>query len=150
MSHSGGELGKIKSVMSQRLKAVSKIRNVAIVDDNDQDATHIAALIHLLLGRDVVVKRYKVVATAIFGIQKSMPDLVILDDYIPPLDRAESSVSSIRRFGFAGPFIVISGNLSRGRERDLAKLEPLGMIHKDEINSFTLTEVLVRLAVDPS
>lgn len=146
-STTGRDLATLKSVLSQGLLKLPPLTSILVVGDNDQDAMHIAALMHLLLGRKVQVNRFKLVATAIFGIQKEMPNLVVVDDFIPPADRAESSIGSFRRFGYTGPIIVVSGMLTNERRREIAKLEPLAMMHKDEIDSFSVTEVLLRLVV---
>ncbi len=144
-STTGRDLVTRKSVLSKELLKLPPLQSILVVDDNDQDAMHIAALMHLLLGRKIQVHRFKLVATAIFGIKKQMPDLVVVDDFIPPVDRAESSINSFRRFGYDGPIIVVSGMLTKQRRREISRLQPLAMLHKDEIDSFSVTEVLLRL-----
>lgn len=147
---SGRDLDADKSAMLQKLGNLPAINRVAIIDDNDQDARHVSAVIHLLLGRHVDVAHYKNIAVAIQRIRDLMPDLLFLDDYLPPLDRAESSLRSLQRFGFAAPFVIISGTLTRSRRTELALLKPLCLIEKDDLNTFSIAEALSRLVPERS
>jgi DNA-binding NarL/FixJ family response regulator len=134
-----------KSELAKRIQLLPPLRNIMVIDDNAQDARHVAVVLRMLLGAASTVTSHLYLAKAVAELQRSMPDMIILDDYIPPMDRAESSLKALQRFGFNGPFIIMTGMLDRARRLELKKLGPLGLIHKDDLDSFSLSEVLTRL-----
>jgi CheY-like chemotaxis protein len=137
-----------KSELAKRIRALPPLRDIMVIDDNEQDARHAVVVLRLLLGPELVVTSHRYLAKAVAELQRKMPDLIILDDHLPPMDRAESSLKALQRFGFKGPFIVMTGMLDRQRKLELEKLGPLGLIHKDDLDSFSLSEVLTRLNKD--
>lgn len=142
---SGNDLVSRKSILMQGLARLPSFQRIAIIDDSDLDAQHLTATLNLLLGREVTIAHYKSVAVALDRTRKDRPDLIFLDDYMPPLDRAETSIRSLIRFGINAPIVIISGQLNRARRNELAKLNPVGILDKDEINTFAVGEVLLRL-----
>ncbi len=147
---SGKDLVSEKSVLMQKLAKIPPIRSIQIIDDNRLDAEHVSAVLHLLLGRDVIITQHKSMAVALETLRRSPPDLIFLDDYLPPLDRAESSMKSLQRFGYTGPIVVMSGSFTRARKTEISAFKPLGLLPKDDINSFAMAEVLARLGSDRS
>lgn len=145
-SSSGRDIDAEKSLNLQKLGKLPQIRNIIIIDDEPQDARHITAVLNLLLGRETQLRHFKSISQANQGLYKQAADLVVLDDHLPPLDRAESSIRSLRRHGITAPIIIVSGQLTRARRIELAALEPLAILEKDDINTFTFAEVLGRLA----
>ncbi len=142
---SGNDLVSRKSILMQGLARLPAFKRIAVIDDNDLDAQHLTATLYLLLGREVAVAHYRSIAVALDRTRKERPDLIFLDDYMPPLDRAESSIRSLVRFGIHAPIVIMSGQLNRARRNELAKLNPIGILDKDEINTFAVGEVLLRL-----
>lgn len=142
---SGNDLVSTKSILMQRLASLPTIGRIVVIDDNEMDAQHLMATLFLLLGRDLVIVNYRSVAVALDRTRRDKPDLIFLDDHIPPLDRAESSIRSLHRFGIDVPIVVMSGQLTRARRNELRRLNPLGILDKDEINTFAVGEVLLRL-----
>jgi CheY-like chemotaxis protein len=134
-----------KSELAKRIQLLPPLRNIMIIDDNEQDARHAAVVLQMLLGPQLVITSHRYLAKAIAELQRQVPDFVVLDDHLPPMDRAETSLKALQRFGFKGPFIIMTGMLDRARKLELEKLGPLGLIHKDDLDSFSLSEVLVRL-----
>jgi DNA-binding NarL/FixJ family response regulator len=137
-----------KSELAKRMQLLPPLRNIMVIDDSEQDARHVEVVLKMLLGPQMVVTSHRYLAKAVAELQRNMPDLVILDDHLPPMDRAETSHKALQRFGFRGPFIIMTGMLDRARRLELDKLGPLGMIHKDDMDSFSLSEVLTRLVED--
>lgn len=142
---SGNDLASNKSILMQRLAKLPALGRIVVIDDNEMDAQHLIATLYLLLGRDVSIINFRSVAVALDRTRRDKPDLIFLDDHIPPLDRAESSIRSLHRFGVDAPIIVMSGQLTRTRRIELKRLGPLGILDKDEINTFAVGEVLLRL-----
>lgn len=145
---SGDDLVSSKSILMQKLAKLPAFGRIAIIDDSDMDAQRLMATLYLLIGREVVISCYRSVAVALDRTRRDKPDLIFLDDLIPPLDRAESSIRSLLRFGVDAPVVVMSGQLTRARRTELKRLNPLGILDKDEINTFAVGEVLLRLVPD--
>ena len=124
------------------------LRRILVIDDNERDAKHVAVVLKMLLGADVQVTMHRYLAKAVAELQKGQPDLIVLDDHLPPMDRAETSAKALQRFGYVGPLIIMTGMLDRARRLELEQLNPLGLIHKDDLDSFSLSEVLTRLVKD--
>jgi CheY-like chemotaxis protein len=137
-----------KSELAKRMRLLPPLRSIMVIDDNEQDARHATVVLQMLLGPDLNLTSHRYLAKAVAELQRRMPDLIILDDHLPPMDRAETSLKALQRFGFKGPFIVMTGMLDRARKLELEKLGPLGLIHKDDLDSFSLSEVLTRLVKD--
>jgi CheY-like chemotaxis protein len=137
-----------KSELAKRMRLLPPLRSIMVIDDNEQDARHAAVVLQMLLGPELNLTSHRYLAKAVAELQRCMPDLIILDDHLPPMDRAETSLKALQRFGFRGPFIVMTGMLDRARKLELEKLGPLGLIHKDDLDSFSLSEVLTRLVKD--
>ncbi len=145
---SGGELAARKSRLAQELQKLIGLQHIMVVDDNALDAQHVTAILNLLLGRGISVVHHKSVPTAIADMRNRMPDLLFLDDVLPPLDRAESSLKSLHRHGLTAPVIIVTAMLTTSRRKELMALAPLGILHKDDIDSLSVGEVLLRLAAD--
>ena len=50
----------------------------------------------------------------------------------------------LRKAGYAGPVVVVSGFLSSDRRRSLFELGAVDAIHKDEIEGLRIAEAMVR------
>jgi DNA-binding NarL/FixJ family response regulator len=137
-----------KSELAKRMRLLPPLGNIMVIDDNEQDARHAVVVLQMLLGPEVNITSHRYLAKAVTELQRRMPDLLILDDHLPPMDRAETSLKALLRFGFKGPFVIMTGMLDRARKLELEKLNPLGLIHKDDLDSFSLSEVLGRLIKD--
>jgi DNA-binding NarL/FixJ family response regulator len=145
---SGDDLVSRKSRLAQQLNKLSTVRHITIIDDNALDARHVTAVLHLLLGRAITVVHHKSVALAIASMRTRMPDLLFLDDVLPPLDRAETSLRSLHRQGLVSPIVIVTAMLTQTRRKQLLTLYPLGILHKDDIDSFSVGEILTRLVPD--
>ena len=72
-------------------------------------------------------------------------DLVFLDDYLKPTDRAVHTIPFLRRAGYTGPIVVLSGMLDKGRKIELLAAGADQAIHKDDINSTRLGVALAEV-----
>ena len=70
----------------------------------------------------------------------------MLDDYMGPTDRADDALPLIRRAGFMGPIVVVSGELNRNRRTQLLRLGVADAINKDDLDSGSIGKVLLQLA----
>jgi CheY-like chemotaxis protein len=137
-----------KSELAKRIKLLPPLHRIMVIDDDERDSRHVSVVLQMLLGPAVTITTYRYLAKAVAELQKHQPDLVILDDHLPPMDRAETSAKALHRFGFRGPLIIMTGMLDRARRLELEKLNPLGLIHKDDLDSLSISEVLTRLVKD--
>jgi CheY-like chemotaxis protein len=138
----GSDVLKQKSILSIEMKRVSTIRDIMVIDDSAQDCMHLRTLVHLLLGDGVTTTCFSSVARAGSKLRERMPDLLFLDDHVPPVDRIETSLKTLQRFGYAGPVVFMTGALSTARRRELIPLLPLAILDKDDLNSLRLAEIL--------
>ncbi len=123
-----------------------KISNVLIVEDETFDADRLEATVNIILGRDeITVRRAQTLDKAIDAVLKSIPDMVFLDDYLRPSDSALETIPMLRRAGYEGPIIVISGEVDRPRNLALRRAGAAETIHKDDVNSVKLSEALARV-----
>ena len=92
------------------------------------------------IGTDI----YAPLDKAIDEVLKSLPDAHFLDDYLKPNDSALQTIPFVRRAGYRGPIIVVSGEVDRPRRIELRKAGASDIIHKDDIDSVNVSEALIR------
>jgi DNA-binding NarL/FixJ family response regulator len=73
------------------------------------------------------------------------PELIFLDDYLKPSDSATQSIPFLRRAGYEGPIIVVSGEIDKQRKSELLAAGARDAIHKDHLDSVRVAEALVRV-----
>jgi DNA-binding NarL/FixJ family response regulator len=143
---SGGEfLARRSDVVQGKNEVLPTLRDIVLVEDFAADADRLRALLHIVLGRDVKIRIAKSLDKAIDAVLELTPDLMVLDDYLEPSDSALDTIPMVRRAGYAGPIIVLSGELDRGRTIALKNAGASGTIHKDNVNSVELGDLLVQV-----
>jgi hypothetical protein len=83
-------------------------------------------------GADYLVERSDLARTCK---ARQLLDLVLLDDYMGPVDRATDAMPLIRRAGYVGPVVVISGGLTRARHNELMQIGVAAAPNKDDLDS---------------
>ena len=68
--------------------------------------------------------------------------MIFLDDYLKPNDTAVQTLPLLRRAGYDGPIVVISGEIDRRRQAELKELGAAACLHKDNVDSGSVTEAL--------
>lgn len=119
-----------------------KVSDLLIIEDSDLDARALSALARSVFGHDIAVRHATAVLRAKNMLLERAPDLILLDDIIPPSDRAEGSIQHLRLAGYKGPIIVISGEMTRLRSMSIMKAGAAGVVHKDDLNASSLTEAV--------
>ena len=61
---------------------------------------------------------------------------------LPPSDTASTTIPFLRRCGYEGPIIVVSGEMTRSRRQELMVAGASDVIHKDDIDSVRISEAL--------
>jgi DNA-binding NarL/FixJ family response regulator len=98
-----------------------------------------------MFGYDLQVRRAATLAAALDFVMAAKPDIVFLDDILKPSDDASQTIPFLRRAGFDGPIIVVSGQVTRARKSVLTAAGATEVIHKDDVDSVRLTEALQRV-----
>lgn len=82
-------------------------------------------------------------SSAIDQVLKLKPQLILLDDNLElSADRACDSIPYLRRVGFEGPIVVVSGIATRKRRLELLAAGAAEVLHKDDVDCVRINEVL--------
>ena len=103
------------------------------------------ATLRVMYGYDVNVRRAATATAAVDLVVARHPDIVFLDDILKPSDNASHTIPYLRRVGYNGPIVVISGQVTRTRRTELLAAGATDVIHKDDVDSVRLTETLQRI-----
>jgi DNA-binding response OmpR family regulator len=114
-----------------------------IVEDSQTDGNTLSALLRSAFGRDVSIRHASSMMRAKNMLLERMPDLVVLDDIMPPKDRADTSIPSLRHAGVVGPIVVVSGEMTRVRRLKLLQAGANEVLHKDDLNVMSLVEAAI-------
>ena len=144
-SGSGGDFLHKKSGIMRDKQGMPHLKDVVVVDDEHIDADRMLATLRVMFGYDVEVRRAATMGAAIDLVMARKPDIVFLDDILKPSDDASQTIPFLRRAGYAGPIVVISGQVTRNRRTLLLAAGATEVIHKDDVDSVRLTETLHRV-----
>jgi response regulator of citrate/malate metabolism len=138
---------KSDAVKTQREGA--RPSDVLIVEDENFDADRLRATLHIMFGYAIDVRRARTLGSALDCVIERQPELIFLDDYLKPSDNATHTIPFLRRCGYVGPIIVVSGQVDRQRRAMLVKAGAVDVIHKDDLDSVRIAEALARAASAP-
>ncbi len=141
-SPTGGDILVRRNNATWQKKSLPQIKDVLVVEDEDFDAERLTATLHIILGRETKVRHAATLASALDRVLEEMPDMVFLDDYLKPNDTASQTIPLLRRAGYEGPIVVISGEVDRRREADLKAAGAAAALHKEDVDSGSVTEAL--------
>ena len=142
---SGGDFLKKKSGVVRGKTSLPVLKDVIVVDDEAIDGDRMLATLRVIFSYDVNVRRAATANAAIDLVMEKRPDVVFLDDILKPSDDASQTIPLLRRAGFDGPIVVISGQVTRNRRTVLMAAGATEIIHKDDVDSVRLTEALQRV-----
>lgn len=144
-SSAGGDFLTRRNEVARLSKALPKIANILIVEDDISDSDRLRATLHVILGYEPQVRVASTLGSALDHVLAKKPEFVFLDDFLKPSDTASHSIPFLRRAGYEGPIVVISGQVTRNRRAELMALGASEVIHKDDVDSVRLTEALARV-----
>jgi CheY-like chemotaxis protein len=121
------------------------ISDAVIVDDSTMDADRLATSLRMVLGRDTSIRFSKTVEDMVTLLRAGHPDILMLDDNLNHIQKAETTIARARACGYHGPVIILSGLLTRQRVIQLSRLGPVDIIHKDDLDSTRLREAMLKL-----
>ena len=142
----GAEYLVEKSDLARLSKEMPKFRDIVVFEDERLDSDRLLATLRTIYGYEIEVRRARTLTSGIDLLLAKLPDLVMLDDYMGPTDRADDALPLIRRAGFMGPIVVVSGELNRHRRTQLLRLGVADAINKDDLDSGSIGKVLLQLA----
>jgi DNA-binding NarL/FixJ family response regulator len=142
----GAEYLVEKSDLARLGKEMPKFRDIVVFEDERLDSDRLLATLRTIYGYEIEVRRARTLTSGIDLLLAKLPDLVMLDDYMGPTDRADDALPLIRRAGFTGPIVVVSGELNRNRRTALLRLGVADAINKDDLDSGSIGKVLLQLA----
>ncbi|HMN37538.1 MAG TPA: response regulator [Hyphomicrobium sp.] len=125
--------------------SLPSLKDVLIVEDESLDADRMFATLRVMFGYALEVRRARTLAAALDAVIARMPEIVFLDDILKPSDDATQTIPLLRRAGYGGPIVVVSGQTTRNRRCVLIATGADDVIHKDDIDSVRLTEALERV-----
>jgi DNA-binding NarL/FixJ family response regulator len=122
-----------------------RLADILIVEDETIDADRMRAMLHIMFGYGLQIRRALTLGSALDCVIERKPDIVFLDDYLKPADNASHTIPFLRRAGYDGPIIVVSGRADRQRRAELKAAGAADVIHKDDIDTVQLTAALNRI-----
>jgi DNA-binding NarL/FixJ family response regulator len=148
-SGSGGDYLVRMNELTAARKSLPAVKDILIVEDESFDGDRMVGTLRKIFGYDLEIRRAPTLTQALDHVFERLPELIVLDDYLLPSDNALDTIPILRRAKYAGPIIVVSGRLNRGRQSKLIEIGAQATIHKDDLNSVTIVEALVAALVGP-
>ena len=142
---SGGDFLEKKSGIVRAKTKLPPLKAVVVVDDEAIDSDRMLATLRVIFSYDVAVRRATTANAAIDLVMDKRPDVLFLDDILKPSDDASQTIPLLRRAGYDGPIVVISGQVTRNRKTVLMTAGATDVIHKDDVDSVRLVESLQRV-----
>jgi DNA-binding NarL/FixJ family response regulator len=141
----GAEYLETRSKLAKALSDTVPFRRIQIVDDTQFDADVLAGRLRKVLGRDVVLESARNLNMLHKQWAEQKPDLVFLDDRLGQTGSATVHLPSLRRMGFMGSIVVVSGLMLRDRRAELMRLGAFEALHKDDLDTERLIRLLLQL-----
>jgi CheY-like chemotaxis protein len=121
------------------------LKEILIIEDESLDAERLTATLRVLFGYDSQIRCASTLGDAVDSIMEQQPCLVFLDDILKPSATASQAIPLLRKAGYAGPIIVVSGQVTHSRRSSLFADGASDVIHKDDIDSVRVAEAIARV-----
>jgi len=141
----GGNFLAKKADVTKTRKGLPPLSDILLVEDENFDADRLRATLHIMFGYEIEVRRAKTLGSALDAVIERAPEVIFLDDYLKPNDNATQTIPFLRRCGYEGPIIVVSGEVDRQRRSVLVKAGAIDVIHKDDLDSVRIAEAMTRM-----
>jgi CheY-like chemotaxis protein len=146
-SAGGGHLAKRADLASTRAK-YARPQSILVIEDESMDADRLTATLHVLFGYHVDIQSAATLSAALEKIATQSPSVIFLDDILKPTGDASHTIPELRRVGYRGPIIVVSGEVTRTRRTRLLAEGASDVIHKDDVDSVRVAEALASASAD--
>lgn len=134
-----------RSRLMRKLMDHVRLSSVHIIDDSRFDADVLASNLRKVLGRDVRIGISLAAANLKSQWSERHPDVVFIDDRLGQGTTALTVMPLLRRMGYIGPMVAVSGLLTPQRRAELVRAGASGTLHKDDYHSLRLIELLLEL-----
>jgi DNA-binding NarL/FixJ family response regulator len=134
-----------RSALLKQVQQLTGTLDIVYVEDNPLDAQKITTSLRMMFGAHMNMRHAATNAAMAELIKQTMPDIILLDDRMNNNTQAEANIPSLRKRGFIGPIVILSGVLNPSRTATLRRLGVAAIVHKDDADSLRLTEIILRL-----
>lgn len=134
-----------RSRLAKRLGEVASFKRIQIIDDDQFDADVLAGNLRKILGRDIEIDSSRSINALHKKWADALPDLVFLDDRLGLAGNANTNMPAVRKIGYDGPIIVVSGMMTRDRRSMMMRMGAFETLHKDDYETLSLIEILLRV-----
>jgi DNA-binding response OmpR family regulator len=141
----GSEYLETRSKLSKALSENMPFRRIQIIDDTQFDADVLAGRLRKVLGREIELDIARNLNMLHKQWAERKPDLVFLDDRLGQTGTATVHVPALRRMGYTGAIIVVSGLMLRDRRAELIRIGAFEALHKDDLDTETMIRLLLQL-----
>lgn len=141
-AHFGRDYLKELSRLATARRANPAFSDLAIISGDERRTRLLSAVIRSLLGYDARVRTARTLGLGLDLIITDPPQLILLDDQLPPQDNAQSVIPILRRCGFKGSIIALAASTALGIERELSAAGADAVIDRDELSTVRLAEAL--------
>jgi len=143
----GGSHLARKSKLVQARSKLGSLCDILLIEDETLDAERLTATLRVLFGYEMQIRWAATLGDAVDAVMAKTPSVVFLDDILKPSADASQAIPMLRDAGYAGPIIVVSGQVTYPRRSGLLADGASDVIHKDDIDSVRVAEALARLFV---
>jgi len=143
----GGSHLARKSKLVQARAKLGSLCDILLIEDETLDAERLTATLRVLFGYEMQIRWAATLGDAVDAVMAKNPSVVFLDDILKPSADASQAIPMLRDAGYAGPIIVVSGQVTYPRRSGLLADGASDVIHKDDIDSVRVAEALARLFV---
>jgi CheY-like chemotaxis protein len=144
ISCGGDHLAK-KSELVGAGSNLSAFCDILIVEDETLDAERLSATLRVLFGYGIQIRLASTLGDAVDRVIEHKPSVLFLDDILKPSATALQAIPLLRDAGYAGPIIVVSGQVTHARRSGLITAGASDVIHKDDVDSVRVAEALAGL-----
>jgi DNA-binding response OmpR family regulator len=142
---SGQKYLEMRSRFAKKLAEGTPFQRIQIIDDTALDGNVLAGLLRKALGYEVAILVARGFGPVRGQWADGLPDLLFLDDRLGPSGSANIHLPQVRRMGFAGPIVVMSGLMTRERRAEVVRLGAFDGVHKDDLVGAAVLELLLRV-----
>lgn len=135
-----------RSLLAKQLSERDAFKRVCIIDDRSLDADVLAGLLRRIIDRDLDIEITRSLLSLHTSWTAAKPDLVFLDDRLGHIGNASTHLPNLRRLGYTGPIVIISGMMTRQRRAELMGLGAVDALHKDDLDALVMMDLLLRLS----
>lgn len=148
----GREFLARRSDLTKARRDGAAFSDVLLIEDDNFDADRLEAILHIMFGYDIVIRRARTLGRALDCVIERKPQVAFLDDILKPADNAAQTIPFMRRCGYEGPIIVVSGLVTLQRRAMLKAAGAVDVVHKDDVDTVRIAEALekARAAVLPA